>query len=173
MAVEQPELNIEKKTTVNALSATSKESNQMPGDDLSIKPVRTGSRAFDYIIGGGFERGEIYELSGSKESIYPLLLQTIANIQHQGGTAAFIDVKRAFDSKQAARLGVDVKKLIVSQPNSTRQTLTVMRKLISSGDVSILVLDSGSTPFRRFKMFSMSSIIKKTNTIVVAIRSQC
>lgn len=173
MAVEQPELNIEKKATVNALSATSKESNQMPGDDLSIKPVRTGSRAFDYIIGGGFKRGEVYELSGSKESIYPPLLQTIANIQHKGGTAAFIDVKRAFDSKQAARLGVDVKKLIVSQPNSTRQTLTVMRKLISSGDVSILVLDSGSTPFRRFKMFSMSSIIKKTNTIVVAIRSQC
>lgn len=110
---------------------------------MDVKRTSTGSLALDYVIGGGMPDGRIVELFGPEGSgKTSAALQTIANVQKEGGNAAFIDVEHALDPAQAARLGVDVNKLIVSQPEYAEQALDIMDALIKSGGVDIVVLDS-------------------------------
>lgn len=110
---------------------------------MNVKRTSTGSLALDYVIGGGMPDGRIVELFGPEGSgKTSAALQTIANVQKEGGNAAFIDVEHALDPAQAARLGVDVNRLIVSQPEYAEQALDIMDALIRSGGVDIVVLDS-------------------------------
>ena len=138
-----------KRALDNALNLINKQFGPMTvmtlGDNnhMDVQHVSTGSLAFDYITGGGLARGRIHEFYGPEGSgKTSVALQTIATVQRQGGTAAFIDVEHALDPRQAARLGVDVKKLVVSQPNYAEQALDIMGALIGSGAVDIVVLDS-------------------------------
>lgn len=111
--------------------------------DMNVEHVSTGSLAFDYISGGGLARGRIHEFFGPESSgKTSVALQTIATVQRNGGVAAFIDMEHALDPQQAARLGVNVQKLLVSQPEYAEQALDMMAALISSGAVDIVVLDS-------------------------------
>lgn len=111
--------------------------------NMDVEHVSTGSLAFDYITGGGLARGRIHEFFGPEGSgKTSVALQTIATVQRNGGVAAFIDMEHALDPKQAARLGVNVQKLLVSQPDYAEQALDMMIALISSGAVDIVVLDS-------------------------------
>lgn len=110
---------------------------------MSVRHASTGSLAFDYITGGGLAYGRIHEIYGPEGSgKTSVCLQAAANIQKMGGVVAFIDVEHALDPLQAARLGVDVKKLIVSQPSYAEQALDIMGALINSGAIDMIILDS-------------------------------
>lgn len=110
---------------------------------MSVRHASTGSLAFDYITGGGLAYGRIHEIYGPEGSgKTSVCLQAAANIQRMGGVVAFIDVEHALDPLQAARLGVDVKKLIVSQPSYAEQALDIMGALIASGAIDMIILDS-------------------------------
>lgn len=110
---------------------------------MSVRHASTGSLAFDYITGGGLAYGRIHEIYGPEGSgKTSVCLQAAANIQKMGGVVAFIDVEHALDPRQAARLGVDVNQLIVSQPSYAEQALDIMGAIIASGAVDMVVLDS-------------------------------
>lgn len=110
---------------------------------MNVQRESTGSLALDYVIGGGVPNGRICEFFGPEGSgKTSAALQTIANVQRDGGNAVFIDVEHALDPMQARRLGVDVDKLIVCQPNNAEQALDIMEAFISSGGTDIIVLDS-------------------------------
>lgn len=145
----QTDPKAKKRALDNALNLINKQFGPMTvmrlGDNnhMDVQHVSTDSLSFDYITGGGLARGRIHEFYGPEGSgKTSVALQTIATVQRQGGLAAFIDVEHALDPKQAARLGVDVKELIVSQPSYAEQALDIMGAIISSGAVDIVVLDS-------------------------------
>jgi recombination protein RecA len=109
---------------------------------VEVKRVSTGSLALDYVIGGGVANGRIHEFFGPEGSgKTSAALQTVGNVQKEGGVAVYVDVEHAMDPKQAHRLGVDINKLIFSQPNSAEQALNIMATYIKAG-VDIIVLDS-------------------------------
>jgi recombination protein RecA len=115
------------------------DSNPMEGIEL----VSSGSIGLDEALGGGFPKGRIIEIYGPESSgKTTLATHAIAEIQKQGGTAAFIDAEHAFDMFYAQKLGVDVKKLIISQPDSGDQGLEIADSLVKSGLVDIIVIDS-------------------------------
>lgn len=113
------------------------------GNAIDVIHEPTGSIAFDYITGGGLARGRVHEFYGPEGSgKTSVALQAVAEMQKKGGVAAFIDVEHALDPKQAARLGVDVNSLILSQPTYAEQALDIMEDLINSNVVDIIILDS-------------------------------
>ena len=113
------------------------------GNTIDVIHEPTGSIAFDYITGGGLARGRVHEFYGPEGSgKTSVALQAVAEMQKKGGVAAFIDVEHALDPKQAARLGVDVNSLILSQPTYAEQALDIMEDLINSNVVDIIILDS-------------------------------
>ncbi|MCD6046743.1 MAG: recA protein [Gammaproteobacteria bacterium] len=109
-----------------------------------IEAVSTGSLALDVALGiGGLPRGRIVEIYGPESSgKTTLTLQVIAECQKKGGTAAFIDAEHALDPVYAEALGVDVKNLLVSQPDTGEQALEICDMLVRSGGVDIVVIDS-------------------------------
>jgi recombination protein RecA len=109
-----------------------------------IEAVSTGSLALDVALGiGGLPRGRIVEIYGPESSgKTTLTLQVIAECQKNGGTAAFIDAEHALDPVYAEALGVDVKNLLVSQPDTGEQALEICDMLVRSGGVDIVVIDS-------------------------------
>lgn len=109
-----------------------------------IPAVSTGSLGLDIALGiGGLPKGRIVEIYGPESSgKTTLTLQVIAECQRQGGTAAFIDAEHALDPQYAAKLGVDVENLIVSQPDTGEQALEVADMLVRSGAVDVLIVDS-------------------------------
>lgn len=112
-------------------------------NSIDVVHEPTGSIAFDYITGGGLARGRVHEFFGPEGSgKTSVALQSVAEIQKKGGVAAFIDVEHALDPQQAARLGVDMNSLILSQPNYAEQALDIMEDLINSNVVDIVILDS-------------------------------
>ena len=105
--------------------------------------LSTGSLMIDKILGGGIGLGRITELYGVESSgKSTLCLHIAAECQKTGGTVAYIDTENALDTKYAAQLGVDVQKLIFSQPDSAEQALEIVDMLAQSGKVNLIVLDS-------------------------------
>ncbi len=115
--------------------------NQSP---LTIETIPTGCFPIDHALGaGGFPRGRIIEIFGPESSgKTTLTLTAIAQAQKQGGVAAFIDVEHALDPQYAAKLGVNMKELLVSQPDSGEEALTIVETLVKSNAVDVVVLDS-------------------------------
>jgi recombination protein RecA len=111
---------------------------------LSVPAFSTGSLGLDIALGtGGYPRGRLIEVYGPESSgKTTLTLHAIAEIQRSGGIAAFIDAEHALDVTYAAKLGVDVGELLVSQPDYGEQALEITEKLVSSGAVELVVVDS-------------------------------
>src|SRR3989344_6135416 len=109
-----------------------------------VEAIPTGSVALDLALGiGGFPRGRIIEIFGPEASgKTTLALHVIAEVQKEGGTAAFIDAEHALDSVRAATIGVNVDDLLISQPDTGEQALEIVETLVRSGEVEIIVIDS-------------------------------
>lgn len=110
--------------------------------DLQI--ISTGSLGLDIGLGvGGLPRGRIIEIYGPESSgKTTLALHVVAEIQKAGGTAAFVDAEHALDPQYAEKLGVDLKELLISQPDNGEQALEITDMLVRSGSVEIVVVDS-------------------------------
>lgn len=159
--------------------------------DEALEVVSTGSLGLDIALGvGGLPRGRVVEIYGPESSgKTTLCLQVISEMQKLGGTAAFIDAEHALDVQYAQRLGVQVSDLIVSQPDTGEQALEIVDKLVSSGGVDIIVIDSVAalTPRAEIEgemgdsvmglharlmsqaLRKLTGSIKKTNTLVIFI----
>lgn len=111
---------------------------------VPVEVISTGSLTLDLALGtGGLPRGRVVEIYGPESSgKTTLAIHAIAEAQKLGGVAAFIDAENAFDSSYAARLGVDVENLLVSQPDNGEQALEIAENLIRSGAIDIIVIDS-------------------------------
>lgn len=109
-----------------------------------IQVVSTGSLGLDIALGvGGLPRGRIIEIYGPESSgKTTLTLQVIAEMQKIGGTAAFIDAEHALDPQYAQKIGINVKELLISQPDNGEQALEIADMLVRSGSVDIIVVDS-------------------------------
>lgn len=110
---------------------------------MNVETISTGSVVLDTITGGGFPKGRLIEIFGAESSgKTTMALTAIANVQKDGGTAAFVDFENALDPQYAARLGVDVANLAVAQPDYAEQGLELVERLAASGVVDIIVVDS-------------------------------
>ena len=111
---------------------------------LDTEVIPTGSLALDIAVGvGGYPRGRVIEIYGPESSgKTTLALHAIAEAQKAGGIAAFIDAEHAFDRFYAAKLGVDVDNLLISQPDNGEQALEIAEQLIRSSAIDIIVVDS-------------------------------
>jgi recombination protein RecA len=114
------------------------------GAVIDIDVIPTGSLAMDMVLGvGGVPKGRIVEIFGPESSgKTTLALEIIAQCQKLGGTAAFIDAEHALDPKYAEKLGVNLKDLLVSQPDSGEQALEIAELLTRSGGLDLFVIDS-------------------------------
>ncbi|MHB9032915.1 MAG: recombinase RecA [Anaerolineae bacterium] len=116
------------------------------GDSTSmqVESIPTGCLALDLALGiGGVPRGRIIEIYGPESSGKTTLCQhIIAECQHRGGVAAFIDVEHALDPGYARKCGVDVDQLFISQPDTGEQGLEITEALVRSGAVDVVVIDS-------------------------------
>lgn len=122
------------------------ESIMLLGDkpDLNLEVISSGSIALDIGLGvGGYPKGRIIEIYGPESSgKTTLALHAIAQTQKKGETAAFIDAEHALDPVYAQALGIDLDKLIISQPDTGEQALDIAESLIRSGQVGMVVIDS-------------------------------
>lgn len=111
---------------------------------LDVPTISTGSISIDLALGvGGLPRGRICEIYGPESSgKTTLCLNLIAEAQRQGGNAVFIDVEHALDPRYAKVVGVDLGKLMVSQPESGEDALNITETLIRSGAIDVIVIDS-------------------------------
>ena len=109
-----------------------------------IEAVSTGSIGLDVALGiGGLPRGRVVEIYGPESSgKTTLTLHAIAEMQKMGGTAAFVDAEHALDPLYAAKLGVNIDDLLVSQPDTGEQALEITDMLVRSGAVDVVVIDS-------------------------------
>lgn len=117
------------------------------GDNIStntISAISTGSLELDIALGvGGVPRGRIVEIYGPESSgKTTLTLHIIAEAQKQGGVAAFIDAEHALDPQYAAKLGVNINDLLVSQPDTGEEALEICESLVRSGAIDVIVIDS-------------------------------
>ena len=106
--------------------------------------MSTGSLGLDIALGvGGLPRGRVIEVYGPESSgKTTLTLQVVAEMQKMGGTCAFIDAEHALDPQYAEKIGVDLKKLLISQPDNGEQALDICDALVRSGAVDLIVVDS-------------------------------
>lgn len=113
-------------------------------EKLTIDAIPTGALSLDYALGvGGVPRGRIVEVYGPESSgKTTLALQVLAEAQALGGIAAFIDAEHALDPVYAARLGVDIDELLISQPDTGEQALEICDMLVRSGAIDVVVIDS-------------------------------
>lgn len=112
--------------------------------DLTIEAIPTGSLALDAALGiGGVPRGRIVEIYGPESSgKTTLALQILAEAQALGGIVAFIDAEHALDPVYAARIGVDIDEVLISQPDTGEQALEICDMLVRSGAIDCIVIDS-------------------------------
>lgn len=156
-----------------------------------IDVISTGSIKLDMALGiGGLPRGRVVEIYGPESSgKTTLCLQAVAECQKLGGIAAYIDAEHALDAQYAGRLGVNLEELLISQPDSGEQALEIVEKLVSSGGVDIVVIDSvaaltpkaelegdmgDSLPGLQARLMSqalrkLTASIQRTNTLVIFI----
>lgn len=111
---------------------------------LAVEAIPTGSLALDLALGvGGLPRGRVIEIFGPESSgKTTVALHAVAEAQRGGGVAAFIDAEHALDPTYAARLGVDVDNLLISQPDTGEQALEIAEALVRSAAIDIIVVDS-------------------------------
>lgn len=110
---------------------------------IDVETTPSGTLSLDIALGGGYPKGRIIEIYGPESSgKTTLALHAVAELQKQGGTAAFIDAEHALDPQYAARLGVNTNDLLVSQPDNGEQALEIVETLVRSNAVDIIVLDS-------------------------------
>lgn len=112
--------------------------------EQNLEVISSGSLGLDVALGvGGFPRGRIIEIYGPESSgKTTIAIHTIAEAQKTGGICAIIDAEHAFDTAYAKKLGVDVDNLIISQPDYGEQALEIADRLISSGAIDVVVVDS-------------------------------
>ncbi len=156
-----------------------------------IQTVSTGSLGLDIALGiGGLPRGRVVEIYGPESSgKTTLCLHVVAEIQKAGGVAAYIDAENALDPSYAAKLGVNVPDLLISQPDTGEQGLEITDMLVRSGGVDLIVIDSVAAltpraeiegemgdqlPGLQARLMSqalrkLTSNIKRTNTLVIFI----
>lgn len=113
-------------------------------DTRDLDVISTGSLGLDVALGiGGLPKGRVCEIYGPESSgKTTMTLQVVAECQKAGGTAAFVDAEHALDPTYAAKLGVDVENLLISQPDTGDQALEITDMLVRSGGVDIIVIDS-------------------------------
>lgn len=110
---------------------------------VDIELLPSGSLSIDIALGGGYPKGRIIEIYGPESSgKTTLTLHAIAEIQKQGGTAAFIDAEHALDPAYAKKVGVDIDNLLVSQPDNGEQALEICETLVRSNAVDLIIVDS-------------------------------
>lgn len=116
------------------------------GDEelVSVEPLPTGHWELDAAFGiGGFPRGRIVELYGPESSgKTTLAIHAIAEAHKKGYECAFIDVEHAFDPHYAQNLGVDIDRLIFSQPDTAEEALSIVDELVDTGEIALIVIDS-------------------------------
>ena len=156
---------------------------------VNVDVIPTGSIAMDLALGvGGMPRGRVIEIYGTESSGKTTLsLHIVAEAQIKGGVCAFVDAEHAMDPDYAARLGVNVNDLLISQPDSGEQALQIVETLVKTGNIDVIVVDSVAalTPQREIEgeigdqhiglqarmmsqaMRKLSGIMSKTNTIVI------
>ena len=157
---------------------------------LTVEVVPVGVTSIDQAIGGGFPRGRVVEIYGGESSGKTTLANhVIAQVQREGGTAAFVDAEHALDPEYAKRLGVKINDLLISQPDNGEQALEIVETLVRSNAVDVVVVDSVAalTPKAELEgemgdshmalqarlmsqaLRKLTSIISKTKTIVIFI----
>jgi recombination protein RecA len=156
-----------------------------------VQVVSTGSLGLDIALGvGGLPRGRVVEIYGPESSgKTTLCLSVVAQIQKLGGTAAYIDAENALDPQYAAKLGVNIDELLISQPDTGEQGLEIADMLVRSGSVDLVVIDSVAAlvpkaeiegemgdqlPGLQARLMSqalrkLTGNIKRTNTLVIFI----
>ena len=108
-----------------------------------VETVPSGSFSLDIALGGGLPKGRIIEIYGPESSgKTTLALHAVAEVQKKGGKAAFIDAEHALVPEYAAKIGVKVKDLIISQPDNGEEALNILESIVRSGIISIVVVDS-------------------------------
>ena len=114
------------------------------GPSLEVEAIPTGSLALDAALGiGGVPRGRIVEIYGPESSGKTTLsLEILAEAQAMGGVVAFIDAEHALDPGYAARIGVDIDEVLISQPDTGEQALEICDMLVRSGAIDVVVVDS-------------------------------
>lgn len=114
------------------------------GTSLEVEAIPTGSIALDAALGiGGVPRGRIVEIYGPESSGKTTLsLEILAEAQAMGGMVAFIDAEHALDPSYAARIGVDIDEVLISQPDTGEQALEICDMLVRSGSIDVVVIDS-------------------------------
>jgi len=114
------------------------------GPDLHVEAIPTGSVVLDEALGiGGVPRGRIVEIYGPESSGKTTLsLEILAEAQAMGGVVAFIDAEHALDPGYAARIGVDIDEVLISQPDTGEQALEICDMLVRSGAIDVVVIDS-------------------------------
>ena len=115
-----------------------------PGSVRDVEAISTGSLYLDIALGvGGLPRGRVIEIFGPESSgKTTIALQTVAQMQRIGGTAAFVDAEHALDPSYAEKLGINIADLLISQPDTGEQALEIVDMLVRSGAVDIVVVDS-------------------------------
>ena len=110
---------------------------------IDIETFSSGSLGLDIALGGGIPKGRIIEIYGPESSgKTTLALHAVAEIQKQGGTAAFVDAENALDPSYAEKIGVNIKDFLVSQPDNGEQALEIVETLVRSNAVDLIVVDS-------------------------------
>ena len=110
---------------------------------MRVETISTGALTLDLALGGGLPKGRVIEIYGPESSgKTTLALHAVAEIQKNGGTAAFVDAEHALDPTYAAALGVDIANLLVAQPDTGEVALEIVDQLVRSTAVDIVVIDS-------------------------------
>lgn len=113
------------------------------GMKVAVETIPTGSLSLDLALGGGIPKGRIIEVYGPESSgKTTLALHAVAEVQKRGGLAAFIDAEHAVDPEYAAKIGVNLDDLLISQPDTGEQALEICETLVRSSAVDIVVVDS-------------------------------
>jgi recombination protein RecA len=158
---------------------------------LNVSTIPTGSLSLDIALGvGGLPRGRIIEVFGPESSgKTTLTLHVIAAAQKGGGEAAFIDAEHALDPTYAVALGVDIENLLIAQPDNGEQALEITEKLVNSGALDVIVVDSVAALVPRAEiqgemgdsfvglharlmsqaLRKLAGVISRTNTVVIFI----
>lgn len=137
--VERTKADIEKKFGTGAIMRYGD-----GGPELEVEAIPTGALALDAALGiGGVPRGRIIEIYGPESSGKTTLsLEILAEAQAAGGVVAFIDAEHALDPGYAARIGVDIDEVLISQPDTGEQALEICDMLVRSGAIDVVVIDS-------------------------------
>ena len=110
---------------------------------MAVETIPTGALTLDMALGGGLPKGRVIEIYGPESSgKTTLALHAIAEIQRQGGVAAFIDAEHALDPYYAENLGVNIEELLISQPDTGEMGLEICDQLVRSSAVDLIVIDS-------------------------------